>query len=264
MTSRRLLLALLLLPWLCSAQPKAEIRVSPPLDVAEAEKQGRALVADLLVQRPEQNLTNVGLLTIRTEDNTREIPVRFEIVATPTNWLSAYIAAAGGQGGSPLKLTVIHSDARPNQYLLTQSLVPGVTNSPLAPRSSPPFRSLAGPETMTPFAGSDFWVADLGLEFLHWPQQRLLRKEMHRSRSCNVLESINPQPVSGCYARVVSWIDIESGGPITAEAYDANDRLLKQFSVRKIEKVQGQWHLEGMEIRNRLTGSRTRIEFNLK
>jgi hypothetical protein len=62
---------------------------------------------------------------------------------------------------------------------------------------------------MAPFTGSDFWIADLGLDFLHWPKQRLLRKEMRHSKSCEVLESVNPQSVPGGYARVVSWIMIE-------------------------------------------------------
>jgi hypothetical protein len=248
-----LLAALFLFPWLCQAQPKAEIRVTPPLNVAEAEKQGGALVAQLLVQRPEQNLTNTGVLNIRAVDKTREIPIRFEVVVTPTNWLSVYEASTNGRGGGPMKLTVIHSDNQANQYLLGE-MADGKWQ-----KADP-----SGAEILTPFAGSDFWVADLGLEFLHWPQQRLLRKEMRLSRSCNVLESTNPQRVAGGYARVVSWMDIESGGILVAEAYDVHDRLLKQFATRKIEKVHGQWQLEGIEMRNRQTGSRTRIEFDLK
>jgi hypothetical protein len=70
---------------------------------------------------------------------------------------------------------------------------------------------------MIPFAGSDFWVADLGLEFLHWPKHLLLRKEMRRSRPCDVLESTCSQPATG-YSRIVSWIDIESAGILHAHA----------------------------------------------
>jgi hypothetical protein len=267
-----LLAALFLFPCLCQAQPKAEIRVTPPLNVAEAEKEGGALVAQLLVQRPEQDLTNTGMLSIRAEDKTREIPIRFEVVVTPTNWLSVYETATNGRGGGPVKLTVVHSDNQANQYLLSQMAdgkwqkadLAGAPNSTPDPQRSPVCKTLAGAEILMPFAGSDFWVADLGVEFLHWPTQRLLRKEMRLSRSCNVLESINPQWVAGGYARVVSWMDIESGGILVAEAYDGHDRLLKQFATRKIEKVHGQWQLEGIEMRNRQTGSRTRIEFDLK
>ena len=117
---------------------------------------------------------------------------------------------------------------------------------------------------MVPFAGSDFWVADLGLEFLHWPHQRVLKNEMRHSKSCKVLESVNPQPVPGGYARVVSWIMIESPhGIVHADAYDARGESLKRFDPKSLEKVQGEYQLEEMEMRNRKTGSQTVIKFNL-
>jgi hypothetical protein len=116
---------------------------------------------------------------------------------------------------------------------------------------------------MVSFAGSDFWLADLGLEFLHWPEQRLLRKELRVGRLCDVLESINPEPVPGGYSRVVCWLDRETGGILHADAYDIGKELLKKFEPKELKKVQGQYMLEEMEIRNHQTGTRTRVEFNL-
>jgi hypothetical protein len=117
---------------------------------------------------------------------------------------------------------------------------------------------------MIPFAGSDFWVADLGLEFLHWPKQRLMAKEMRHSKSCDRLESINPYPVPGGYARVESWIIIERPhGIVHADAYDSKGKLLKFFDPTALEKVQGEYQLEEMEIKNKKTGSCTWIKFNL-
>ena len=118
---------------------------------------------------------------------------------------------------------------------------------------------------MVPFAGSDFWLADLGLEFLHWPQQRVLKKQMRKGLSCDVLQSINPQAGPGGYSRVLSWIAINRPEDIVivhAEAYDAQNKLLKEFDPKKVEKVNGLWQLEEMEIRNQPTGSPTKIEFN--
>jgi hypothetical protein len=122
-------------------------------------------------------------------------------------------------------------------------------------------KNLAGDETMTPFAGSDFWIADLGLEFFHWPEQKILKHEMRRGRACKVLESTNPNPSTNGYSRVVSWIDNESGGIVQAEAYDFKNKLLKEFAPKSFKKVNGQWELQEMEIRNVQTGSRTRLEF---
>jgi len=87
---------------------------------------------------------------------------------------------------------------------------------------------------------------------------------MRRGCSCKVLESTNPNPSINGYLRVVSWIDNESGGIVYAEAYDAKDRLLKEFDPKSFKKVNGQWELQDTEIRNVQTGSRTRLEFDLK
>ena len=119
---------------------------------------------------------------------------------------------------------------------------------------------------MLPFAGSDFWVADLGLEFLHWPQQRVLKKEMRKGQSCAVLESVNPHPVRGGYLRVVSWVGVNHPDEIVlihADGYDDQDKKLKEFDPKNLEKVNGAYQLESMEMRNVQTNSRTLIEFDL-
>ncbi len=196
-----------------------------------------------------QNVTNTGLLKIRDAKGKRtEIPVRFQLIIADASWSSVYEAGGVTNKVDVVELTAVHSDQQPNSYRVVQN-----TGR----------KSLLGNETMIPFAGSDFWAADLGLEFLHWPEQRLLKTEMRRSRSCRVLESTNPQPAPGVYSRVVSWIDLESDGIVHAEAYDFKGKLLKEFDPKEFKKVEGQWQLQEMEIRNRQTGSRTRIEFDI-
>jgi hypothetical protein len=248
--------AWILSPPFLLAQPKSELATPPPLDPAEGERQARALVVNLLAQKPEQGATNTGVARIRDrDDKQREIPMRFEIFPTPTNWCNVYEAAAIGTEPAE-KLTIVHTDGQANQYFLGPVSGPGANNA----------SKLCGNELMVPFAGSDFWVVDLGLEFLHWPQQRVLKKQMRRSLFCDVLQSVNPQPAAGGYARVLSWIAVNRTDDIVvvhAEAYDASGKLLKEFDPKRIQKINGVWQLEEMEIRNRQTGSRTWIEFNL-
>jgi hypothetical protein len=225
--------------------PAKPLTLSP----AEAAKEGRLLVAEILAQRPAQNSTSSGLLKIRDAKGKRaEIPVAFEIQATESNWLTLYEATPANGGNIGAKLKIIHSPGKPPEYLLENGTP----------------KKFLGNEAMIPFAASDFWAADLGLEFFHWPEQRLLKKEIRRGQSCNVLESINPKPAPGSYSRVVSWIDIDSNGIIHADAYDHRNRLLKVFEPNEFKKVRGQWQLQEMEIRNTQTGSRTQIEFNLR
>ena len=124
-------------------------------------------------------------------------------------------------------------------------------------------RQLRGNDTMIPFAGSDFWLCDLGLEFFHWPEQKVLKKEFHRQCACTVLESTNPNPAPGSYSRVVCWIDNDSLGIVEAYAYDANNRKLKNFYPKNFEKVNGQYQLESMVMENLQTGSKSVMEFDL-
>jgi len=242
----------------CQAQPKSELAQPPPLDPAEGERQARALVGRLLEQRPEQPSTNTGVLKMRDKDgNQREVSARFDIVPQGDHWLSIY-EAAGRAHSAPTVLTIVHKGGEPNEYLLSEPTASGGDH--------PGQRKLGPDELMLPFAGSDFWVADLGLEFLHWPEQRILRKQMRKGLSCDVLQSINSRPLKEGYSKVLSWIAINRTDDIVivhAEAFDPQGKLLKEFDPKKVEKVNGVWQLEEMEIRNRQTGTRTRIEFNL-
>jgi hypothetical protein len=79
-----------------------------------------------------------------------------------------------------------------------------------------------------------------------------------------VLESTNPHPATNGYGRVVSWIDEESGNIIEATAYDGSDKPLKEFNVKSLTKVNGHWQVEAVIMDNVQTGSRTRLEFDLK
>jgi hypothetical protein len=239
----------------CFGQLKNPAPPPQPLPRAEGERIARDLVANLLGQKPMESSTNRAKVTIRSADRKRrQIGVRFELICTPTNYSTVYETAGVTNGGGGMRLEIVHSDGRPNQYLVSDGA-----------GGLPQPRVLSSDQLMTPFAGSDFWVADLGLEFLHWPQQRVLRKEMRGSVSCNVLESTNPQPAPGGYARVLSWIGANHPDEtvvVHADAYDAAGKLLKQFAPKKLEKVNGAYQLESMEMYNDKTDSRTVIEFN--
>lgn len=237
----------------------AQKQVAPPpetLSPAEAAIQGRALVDEILQQRPSQSTTNTGIMIIRNARGTRiRVPIKFAVFATSSNWVSEY-STPGSDRAHYTKLTVLHSGGRPNRYI-----DPNI-NAP--PRDVNEFLELKTSELFRPFVpGSDFWVADLGLEFFHWPEQRIIKKEMKRSRACQVLESINPHPTPGAYSRVISWIDNESHGIVMAEAYDSQGKLLKQFIPKHFEKVQGQWQVQEMEIDNVQTDSSTRVDFDM-
>jgi hypothetical protein len=230
--------------------------------LSEAEIQGRKLAQQLLEQTPTTNSTQTGILNIRDANNNRtNIPVQFKVIVYPHHWTSDYLTYPNfwkkHDEHDPLVrsevLDINHVANLPNDYSFMDSFF-GEQGRVLPTREN------------MPFAGSDFWLCDLGLEFFHWPAQKILPKttNLMRGRDYTLLESTNPNPTTNGYSRVVSWIDKETGGILEAEAYDAGGKLLKEFAPKSFKKVNGQWELQEMEIRNVQTGSRTRLEFDLK
>src|SRR5262245_20546323 len=239
-----------LFAWTLAAQLPQKAVPKPPDDRA-----GRELAARLRAMVPAENAEYNGVLKVRASDGqTRSIPLLCKIIPGETTWRVIYETAATNETPAE-KLVIIHDTNRSNEYLYARASKPG----------EPPGEPAAMPEgrLAAPLAGSDFWLMDLGLDFFHWPTQRLLKTEMRRSRVCQVLESIQPNPPAGGYARVISWLDKETGGPLLAEAYDGQGKLLKEFSPRSFTKVEGRLELREMEIRDVKKRSRTRIEFDL-
>jgi len=237
----------LLLPSLAVAALAAQ----PPTPSAPANGAagGQRLRAELLAQQPPENSSVPAVLKIRAGDGERrDIPVRLrtERVDSAT-WRAIYETTSAGDAAE--RLVVTRRTGGVNDYALASG-----------GRGAAP---LIGTNLFRPFAGSDFSAADLGLEFLHWPTQTLVKSEMRRGRPCKVLVSTAAPGSGGAYARVLSWIDNETGGLLRAEAYDAQGRLVKEFSLRSFKKVNGQWQLREMEIITYPQDSRTRLEFEL-
>jgi hypothetical protein len=225
--------------------------------LSDAENQGRHLAQQLLEQRPVTNFTQAGVLSIRdAKKTTTDVTIRFQTTVNATDWQTICETTTES---NQMQLMVVHETDKPNKYFLWDGL----------PKLGEDLRrkamALSGSETMRPFANSDFWIADLGLEFLHWPGQKILRGDTARGRLCKVLESTNPNPSTNGYSRVQCWIDNETPGIVEAKAYDANGKLLKEFYPKDFKKdVNGQWQVGSMEIDNVQTGSRTWLKFDLK
>ncbi len=232
------------------------LAISLPITLAGEPTDGPTLAAELRNQRPAERIETSGTLKVRTATGRKiDIPVRMETTSSEPTWTVTY-ASSETPDSSPELLQVIHREGAASTYYHAKAK-PGET-LPSAP--SP----VAIQQLTNPFSGTDFWLCDLGLEFLHWPDQRLVKSEMRKGRSCRVLESIPDASYPTEYSRVLSWIDIESGGLLRAEAYDRDHKLLKEFSVRSFQRVSKAWQLKEIEIRNDRTDTRTRLEFNLE
>jgi hypothetical protein len=232
------------------ALPGGRAEAPPASDAVEA---GRALAAELRSQQPQNSATNTAFLKIRDgEGRRRVVPVKIAAETGGDAWTVTYVATTS-KGGATTVLSVRHQSGQPPAYTLSNR-GEGQTEAPVG-------ESLRPGSAFVAFAGSDFWVADLGLEFLHWPGQRLLRSEQFAGRPSRVLESVNPD--TNGYARVVSYIDAEYHGLLGAEAFDPKGQLMKRFFADSFKKVGDTWMLKDMKIRDVRTDSLTELEFEL-
>jgi hypothetical protein len=232
--------------------------VAFPATPPSADPQAVELLRGLLAQQPAKELSLNGVFKIRHSDGHKsEVPVHYSIRLAGDHWESVYGTDRTSFQG-PENLVIVHQGEAPNRYLFNQISLDGRhTNS----------MSLTGAEAVVSFAGSDFSLTDLGMEFLHWPAQRIVRDAkitMRLGRPCKVLESTNPTPSEGSYLRVLSWIDAEMGTLIYAEAYDLDNRRFKVFSLKHFTRINGHWQVKDMQLRNDKADSRTDLEFNFE
>jgi hypothetical protein len=248
MRGRRLFLLALALP--AAASLWAAAPTSQELD------DGQVLAERLRAAEPEENSDIHGALIIRAGRQTRQVPLICRVTLKDKTWETSYDTAATTNTGAE-RLVIRYSVNGPNEYLYARAADPG--KSPPAPAPVTPAEA-----EITALAGSDFSLADLGLDFLHWPEQRQFPDETHLDRSCFVLESRHPQGKG--ITRVKSYFDKESGGLLIAEAYDAEGNVVKEFSLHgsSFKKVNGRWRLEKMEIINRKIHSRTEMKFDME
>ena len=158
---------------------------------------------------------------------------------------------ASSPNGNISHLTIFRDLGQSPRYFLSND--PNQLGRPLSPQ-----------EVMSSFAGSDFWPADLGLEFFYWPHQKILshvRIKMRKGVACRVLESRRQTAVDFGYCLVRSWISREHFGLVYAEAYDSAGKQVKTFEVSKVEKVDGQWKVGELRIRDEVSKSTTKLIF---
>ena len=226
----------------------------PPPEVRD-EAGGQALAEQLRAAMPEANSVVQSVLIISAGKTKTNIPVVCEVKRHEGTWETIYQAETTSTSGAE-RLAIVHSTNGPSRYLYARAPMPG------APLPEPGPVLPAALET--PFAGSDFSLGDLGLEFLHWPGQCRLKSEMRLGQPCYVLESTNSQKEG--IVRIKSWIDEESLGPLVVEAYDSAGREIKEFALDHdslIKDAHGHYQLVKMSIENKKTHSHTDLKFDM-
>jgi len=224
----------------------------------ESLRKGRAVARQLLSQRPVADATVKGTISIRpAKGATRDIPFVSEVKVAEDGWKAIY-ETKPVDGSAALQLAIHHSVNAVATYSVRTADSEGKLGEA---------RELELREVFEPFAGSDFRIIDLAYphsDHLTWPEQRLLRSALRRGQSCYELESVNPRPGSGGFAKVISWIDIDTGGPLEINGYDGEGERELQFSPKRFRKVDGEFKVTELHVRNRKTGSRTILRFEFE
>lgn len=104
---------------------------------------------------------------------------------------------------------------------------------------------LTGDQRLERILDSHFTVYDLAAPYLRWPNIAYLQEDRLKGANCHKIEArADNQP----YRRVQLWIDQGSDALLRAEAYDAEDRMIKRFWVTSVRKLGDMWVPRGMDI----------------
>ena len=103
--------------------------------------------------------------------------------------------------------------------------------------------------------GTGVTYEDLALQFLYWPNARVLGQENIRTRNCWKLQLRAPSRESQ-YSNVLLWIDKTSGALMRLEGYDWNGQLAKRFEVVSAQKIDNRWFLKQMRIEELQPGTK--------
>lgn len=209
-------------------------------EVVGLQSDGERLATRLREMRPERALTNYAVLKIRGSEGRKSVPVIIYTVPNTNGWEVRYEVSAPASRAEVLSIQ--HTVNRPPFYKSNGMETNELKNYQRGIR----------------FAGSDFYREDLGMEFLHWKNQRVIGRELSNGRICDILESRADGPE--IYKSVRSWVDVRLGVILSAEAYDERQIRLKQFSVTHFREVEDQW-IFSLSIVDSRTGTKTELSY---
>ena len=225
----------------------------------DEQREGLELAQSMRDQVLEQNVTGI-LIIGSSAGGQNTIPLTVRTDAIEGGWKITYRAEDQVQGRSETLIIQQVAGSQP-RYFLEQRF------RTLTGEFKRQERTFQEHQTMASFAGTDFWIADLGRDFLYWPRQRVLRdykRKMRRGQACRVLESINPHGSDQGYCRVLSWIERQHNGLVLAEFYDSAGKKIKEFRPKVFKKVDGRMVPRELLMLNKGENSRTSLLLDVK
>lgn len=109
---------------------------------------------------------------------------------------------------------------------------------------------------------SSFTPSDLSLDFLSWRKQKLLGTEDFKDRECYHVETYSQKEDGSPYRRVEAWIDQEYFAIMKSACYDAEGKLVKEFQIKQISILDGNYIPKRIEMTEPLKKRKTILEIS--
>lgn len=91
------------------------------------------------------------------------------------------------------------------------------------------------------FVNTDFTYEDMERRRVEDYTHMISGEEKKQGRDCRILESRPKAKAKSQYSLIKSWVSQEIYVPLFVEYYSKKEKLIKQYSVAKLEKIQGIW-----------------------
>jgi len=118
-------------------------------------------------------------------------------------------------------------------------------------------RRIVSKQKTSRFVNTDYTYEDMQKRKVEKDHHRILRSEPYNNYECWVLESIPRESDNSQYGRRVSWIVKDIYVPIKTEYYDKKNRLIKVFTARHLDKIDGIWTIVDSEMHDHNRRHRT-------
>ena len=119
---------------------------------------------------------------------------------------------------------------------------------------------MAGEIRKQPFLGSTFYVADMVEPELDAFTYTFVGQATLNGRQCTLVQSVPKNPKAAVYGKSVMALDPKDSIVLRREFFDADGRLLKVWSVDKVEKIDGHWTLMDHKMTNVQEQTQSRLQ----
>jgi len=122
-------------------------------------------------------------------------------------------------------------------------------------------RRLSSRKRNDQFLDSDFSNGDISFEYHQGHEFKVLKEATLDNKKVYVLEGKATKLEDALYARQVLYISQTDNLNLKSEFYDRDNRLIKEFIIKKWQKYGTHWAIDQALMKDLQTGSETELEF---